>query len=310
MAKIYKDFTQLVGHTPLVEMGKIMEADGLKARLLVKAECFNPGGSVKDRIALAMIEDAEQKGVLTPGATIIEPTSGNTGIGLAWIASLKGYKLILTMPETMSAERRKLLAALGAKIELTPGKDGMKGSIRKAEELRDSTPGAVILSQFDNPANPRAHKLTTAEEIWEDADGEVDILVAGVGTGGTLCGTAAGLKAHNPAIKAVAVEPADSPVLSGGEPGPHPLQGIGAGFIPGNYDARVVDEVVTVKGPDAITAARRLAKTEGLLAGISSGAALHAAIELAKRPENAGKTIVAVLPDTGERYLSTTLFAD
>lgn len=299
MAKIYKDFTQLVGHTPLVEMGKIMEADGLKARLLVKAECFNPGGSVKDRIALAMIEDAEQKGVLTPGATIIEPTSGNTGIGLAWIASLKGYKLILTMPETMSAERRKLLAALGAKIELTPGKDGMKGSIRKAEELRDSTPGAVILSQFDNPANPRAHKFTTAEEIWQDTDGEVDILVAGVGTGGTLCGTVAGLKAHNPAIKAVAVEPADSPVLSGGEPGPHPLQGIGAGFIPGNYDARVVDEVVTVTGPDAITAARRLAKTEGLLAGISSGAALHAAIEVAKRPENAGKIIVAVLPDTG-----------
>ncbi len=310
MAKIYKDFTQLVGRTPLVEMGKIMAADGLKARVLVKAECFNPGGSVKDRIALAMIEDAEQRGLLAPGATIIEPTSGNTGIGLAWIASLKGYKLILTMPETMSAERRKLLAALGAKIELTPGKDGMKGAIRRAEELRDATPGAIILSQFDNPANPRAHRLTTAEEIWADTDGEVDIFVAGVGTGGTLSGTAAGLKAHNPAIKAVAVEPKDSPVLSGGKPGPHTLQGIGAGFVPGNYDADVVDEIITVAGPDAVAAARRLAQTEGLLAGFSSGAALHAAIELAKRPENAGKTIVAVLPDTGERYLSTTLFAD
>lgn len=307
---IYKNFTELIGSTPLVEIGKIMAEEDLKARVLVKAECFNPGGSVKDRVALSMIEDAEQSGRLTPGATIIEPTSGNTGVGLAWIGSLKGYRVILTMPETMSAERRKLLAALGATIELTPGKDGMKGSIRRAEELRDATPGAIILSQFDNPANPRAHQLTTAEEIWNDTDGEVDILVAGVGTGGTLCGTAAGLKIYKPDLKAVAVEPTDSPVLSGGKPGPHPLQGIGAGFVPGNYDADVVDEVITVTGPEAIAAARRLAKTEGLLAGISSGAALHAAIELAKRPDNAGKTIVAVLPDTGERYLSTDLFAD
>lgn len=307
---IYKNFTELIGSTPLVEIGKIMAEKGLKARVLVKAECFNPGGSVKDRVALSMIEDAEQSGRLTPGATIIEPTSGNTGVGLAWIGSLKGYRVILTMPETMSAERRKLLAALGATIELTPGKDGMKGSIRRAEELRDATPGAIILSQFDNPANPRAHQLTTAEEIWNDTDGKVDILVAGVGTGGTLCGTAAGLKTYKPDLKAVAVEPADSPVLSGGKPGPHPLQGIGAGFVPGNYNADIVDEVITVTGPEAIAAARRLAKTEGLLAGISSGAALHAAIELAKRPDNAGKTIVAVLPDTGERYLSTDLFAD
>lgn len=307
---IYKDFTELIGRTPLVEIGKIMAEEHLKARVLVKAECFNPGGSVKDRVALSMIEDAERSGRLTPGATIIEPTSGNTGVGLAWIGSLKGYRVILTMPETMSAERRKLLGALGATIELTPGKEGMKGSIRRAEELRDATPGAIILSQFDNPSNPRAHQLTTAEEIWTDTDGEVDIFVAGVGTGGTLCGTAAGLKAYKPELKAVAVEPADSPVLSGGKPGPHPLQGIGAGFVPGNYDADVVDEVITVTGPEAIAAARRLAKTEGLLAGISSGAALHAAIELAKRSENAGKTIVAVLPDTGERYLSTDLFAD
>ena len=310
MANIYKDFTELIGRTPLVEIGKIMSEEGLKARVLVKAECFNPGGSVKDRVALSMIEDAERNGRLIPGATIIEPTSGNTGVGLAWIGSLKGYRVILTMPETMSAERRKLLAALGATIELTPGKDGMNGSIRRAEEIRAATPGAIILSQFDNPANPRAHQLTTAEEIWADTDGEVDILVAGVGTGGTLCGTAAGLKDHKPSLKAVAVEPADSPVLSGGKPGAHTLQGIGAGFVPGNYDADVVDEVITVTGPEAIAAARRLAKTEGLLAGISSGAALHAAIELAKRAENAGKTIVAVLPDTGERYLSTGLFAD
>ena len=310
MARIYQNLTELVGHTPLVEVNKIMAAEQTVARLLVKAECFNPGGSVKDRIALSMIEDAEQSGHLTPGATIIEPTSGNTGIGLAWIASLKGYKLILTMPETMSAERRKLLSALGATIELTPGSEGMKGSIRRAQELRDATPGAIILSQFDNPANPRAHLTTTAREIWDDTDGQVDILVAGVGTGGTLCGTAAGLKAHKPSIKAVAVEPSDSPVLSGGKPGPHPLQGIGAGFVPANYDPALVDEIITVTGPEAIAAARLLARTEGLLAGISSGAALHAAITLAKRPENAGKTIVAILPDTGERYLSTTLFAD
>lgn len=310
MAKIYKNLTELVGHTPLVEVNKIMEAEQTSARLLVKAECFNPGGSVKDRIALSMIEDAERGGRLTPGATIIEPTSGNTGIGLAWIASLKGYKLILTMPETMSAERRKLLSALGATIELTPGSEGMKGSIRRAQELRDATPGAIILSQFDNSANPRAHLTTTAREIWDDTDGQVDILVAGVGTGGTLCGTAAGLKAQKPSIKAVAVEPSDSPVLSGGKPGPHPLQGIGAGFVPANYDPALVDEIITVTGPEAIAASRLLARTEGLLAGISSGAALHAAITLAKRPENAGKTIVTILPDTGERYLSTTLFAD
>ena len=279
----------------------------LKARLLAKVESFNPGGSMKDRAALSMIEDAEKKGLLSPGSLIIEPTSGNTGVGLAWIASLKGYKVVLTMPDTMSIERQNLLKALGAEIVLTPGAEGMAGAIRRAEQLRDKNPGSIIIGQFDNPANPAAHYSTTAQEIWRDTYGTVDIFVAGVGTGGTLCGTAKGLKNRNPQIQAIAVEPAESPIISGGEAGPHKIQGIGANFIPKNFDRSVVDEVVTVKGDDAIETARLLAKREGILVGISSGAALHAAIMMAQRPENAGKTIVALLPDTGERYLSTEL---
>ncbi|MDE6039901.1 MAG: cysteine synthase A, partial [Paramuribaculum sp.] len=281
----------------------------LKARVLVKIESFNPGGSVKDRIALAMINDAEQSGALRPGGMIIEPTSGNTGIGLAWVSSVKNYQLVLTMPDTMSVERMNLLKALGARLVLTPGSEGMKGAIRRAEELRDENPGAIILQQFANPANPAMHERTTAEEIWRDTDGRVDIFVAGVGTGGTLCGTARGLKRHNPALKAVAVEPSDSAVLSGHPAGPHKIQGIGAGFVPGNYDPEVVDQIMTVTSDDAIRASRLAARSEGLLVGISSGAALHAAIELARLPENEGKTIVAILPDTGERYLSTLLYA-
>lgn len=308
MAKIYSQLTDLIGNTPLLEVKKIEKAEDLKARLLVKIESFNPGGSVKDRVAAAMIEDAEKSGSLAPGATIIEPTSGNTGIGLAWVATVKGYKLILTMPDTMSVERRKLLQALGAQLVLTPGAEGMSGAIKKAEEIRDNTPGSVILQQFDNPANPAAHVKSTGEEIWRDTDGEVDVFVAGVGTGGTISGTARALKSHNPAIEAVAVEPAASPVLSGGKPGPHKIQGIGAGFIPKNYDSSVVDKVMTVENDDAFAGARLLAKEEGLLAGISAGAALYAAIQLAKQPEYAGKTIVALLPDTGDRYLSTPLF--
>ena len=309
MEKIYRSLTELIGHTPLLEITHIEQEERLSARVLVKLESFNPGGSVKDRAALSLIETAERDGRLRPGSLIIEPTSGNTGIGLAWIAAVKGYTLVLTMPETMSLERRKLLQALGARLVLTPGSEGMAGAIRKAEELRDATPGAFIPQQFENPANPAAHVHTTAEEIWADTDGKVDIFVASVGTGGTLSGTARGLKARRPDLKAVAVEPDASPVLSGGKPGPHKIQGIGAGFVPGNFDRSVVDEIVRVKDDDAIRASRRLAQSEGLLAGISSGAALHAALEIARRPGNEGKTIVALLPDTGERYLSTQLYA-
>ena len=301
--------TDLIGNTPLLEVHNIERAERLAARLIVKLESFNPGGSVKDRIAAAMIDDAERRGTLAPGAVIIEPTSGNTGIGLAWVAAVRGYKLILTMPETMSIERRNLLKALGAVVVLTPGGEGMKGAIRRADELKEQTPGAVILRQFDNPANPAIHRTVTAEEIWRDTDGEVDIVVAGIGTGGTLSGVAEGLKARNPRIQAVAVEPASSPVLSGGRAGVHKIQGIGAGFVPANYNAGVVDEVITVDDNDAVRAARMLARREGLLAGISSGAALHAAIRVARRDENKGKTVVAILPDTGERYLSTVLYA-
>ena len=309
MSKIYNNLTELIGSTPLVEVKNIEKSEGLNARILVKVEAFNPGGSVKDRIALAMIEAAEADGTLKPGFLIIEPTSGNTGIGLAWVASVKGYKLILTMPETMSIERQNLLKALGAKLVLTPGREGMKGAIAKAKQLQTENPGSVILQQFENPANPAAHRRTTGEEIWRDTDGEIDIFVAGVGTGGTLSGTAEALKAHKPSIKAIAVEPATSPVLSGGNPGAHKIQGIGAGFIPKNYHGETVDEVVDVADNDAIRASRLLAEKEGLLVGISSGAAFFAALEEAKKPENADKTIVALLPDTGERYLSTVLYA-
>lgn len=309
MAKIYQNLTELIGNTPLLEIKNIEQAENLKARLFVKIEYFNPGGSVKDRVALSMINEAEKNGTLTPGTTIIEPTSGNTGIGLAWVASVKGYKLILTMPETMSLERQNLLKALGATLVLTPGAEGMKGAIRKANELKEENAGAVILQQFDNPANPAIHEQTTAREIWEDTDGEIDIFVAGVGTGGTISGTASGLKRHNPAIVAVAVEPASSAVLSGGNPGPHKIQGIGAGFVPKNFNPNVVDSIVPVEDNDAIKASRMLAEKEGLLVGISSGAALYAALQLAKKDENEGKTIVALLPDTGERYLSTVLYA-
>ena len=309
MARIHQNLTALVGNTPLLEVSNIEKSEGLKARVIVKLEYFNPGGSVKDRIALAMIEDAEQNGTLKPGAVIIEPTSGNTGIGLAWVASVKGYRLILTMPETMSLERQNLLKALGATLVLTPGSEGMKGAIRRAGELREEHPGSVILQQFENPANAAAHVRTTAEEIWNDTDGRVDFFVAGVGTGGTVSGVAEGLKRHNPKVKAVAVEPVSSPVLSGGQPGPHKIQGIGAGFVPKNYHAETIDQVVLVKDDEAIAASRLLAQKEGLLVGISSGAALHAALELARKTENEGKTIVALLPDTGERYLSTVLYA-
>lgn len=298
---IYKSITDLIGRTPLVEITGI---DGLQARLVVKVEFFNPGGSVKDRIALAMIEDAEARGILKPGATIIEPTSGNTGVGLAWVGVVKGYKVILAMPDTMSVERRNLLKAYGAQLELTPGAQGMKGAIARAEELRDSIPGAVILGQFVNPANPAVHTRTTGEEIWNDTEGSVDIFVAGVGTGGTVTGTGRALKAHNPAVKVVAVEPATSPVLSGGNPGPHKIQGIGAGFVPNTYDAQVIDEIITVENEAAFEGARTLSHEHGLLVGISSGAAFSAALGLARLEENKGKTIVALLPDTGERYLS------
>ena len=302
---IYKNITELIGGTPLVEISGV---EGQKARIAVKLEKSNPGGSVKDRIALAMIEDAEAKGVLKPGATIIEPTSGNTGVGLAWVGVAKGYRTILTMPETMSVERRNLLKAYGAELVLTPGAEGMKGAISKAEELRDATPGAVILGQFVNPANPAVHERTTGEEIWKDTDGEVSIFVAGVGTGGTVSGAGRTLKRHNPSVKVYAVEPATSPVLSGGAPGKHGIQGIGPGFVPQTYDEGTVNKVLTVSTEEAFESARFLSRKKGILVGISSGAAFHAAAELSRLPENEGKLIVAVLPDTGERYLSTALF--
>ena len=309
MEKIAAKLTDLIGNTPLLELTNYNKSKKLKARIVAKLEYFNPAGSVKDRIALAMIQDAESKGLLAPGATIIEPTSGNTGVGLAFVSSAKGYKLILTMPETMSVERRNLLKALGAELVLTPGTEGMKGAIAKAEELRNEIPGSVILQQFENPANPAIHARTTGPEIWKDTDGKVDIFVAGVGTGGTISGVGAALKRYNPAIKIVAVEPAESPVLSGGAAGPHKIQGIGAGFIPKTYNPEVVDEVMPVAGNDAIRTSRELAKKEGLLVGISSGAAVYAATQLAQLPGNEDKLIVALLPDTGERYLSTLLYA-
>ncbi|MCI6559425.1 MAG: cysteine synthase A [Prevotella sp.] len=303
-----QNLLELVGNTPLVQLGKLSKVHGLATAVTVKVEYFNPAGSVKDRIALAMIEDAEQKGLLKPGATIIEPTSGNTGVGLALVSAIKGYKLILTMPETMSVERRNLVKAYGAEVRLTSGAEGMPGAIREAERLRDSIPGAVILQQFENAANPARHFLTTGEEIWRQTEGQIDIFVAGVGTGGTISGAGKRLKEHNPNVRIVAVEPASSPVLNGGKSGPHKIQGIGAGFVPANYDKDVVDEVIDVENDDAIRTSRQLAQTEGLLVGISSGAAAFAALELAKRPENKGKRIVALLPDTGERYLSTVLY--
>lgn len=309
MEKIAKKLTDLIGNTPLLELSNYNQSKQLPARLIAKLEYFNPGGSVKDRIALAMIEDAEAKGLLRPGGVIIEPTSGNTGVGLALVSSAKGYKLILTMPETMSMERRKLLKALGAELVLTPGAEGMKGAIAKAQQLQQEIEGSLILQQFENPANPAAHVRTTGQEIWRDTDGKVDIFVAGVGTGGTISGVGAVLKQHNPNVKVVAVEPAESPVLSGGAPGSHKIQGIGAGFIPGIYNSDVVDEVMQVPGDKAILTSRELAKNEGLLVGISSGAAVYAATQLALLPENKGKLIVALLPDTGERYLSTLLYA-
>lgn len=309
MATIKRQLTELIGETPLLELARLGRKHQAQAQIVAKLESFNPGGSVKDRIALAMIEDAERKGLLKPGAVIIEPTSGNTGIGLAWIASVKGYRTLLTMPETMSKERQNLLKALGAQLVLTDGTKGMAGAIEKAEELRAQIPGALILGQFTNPANPAAHARTTAEEIWQATDGQVDIFVAGVGTGGTVSGVAEGLKRHNPHIQVVAVEPDASPVLSGGKPGPHKIQGIGAGFVPQTYHAEQVDRILRVTDDDALRTGRELAQTEGLLAGISSGAATYAALQLATLPENKGKRIVVLLPDTGERYLSTALYA-
>lgn len=304
MARIYQQLTELIGNTPLLKLNRLSEKYHTKASILAKLEYFNPGGSVKDRIALAMIEDAEQKGLLQPGATLIEPTSGNTGVGMAWIAAIKGYKTILTMPETMSVERRMLLKAMGAQLVLTPGSEGMNGAIRKANELQQEIPGAIILKQFENPANPAAHIRTTAEEIWKDTDGKIDVFIAGVGTGGTLSGVGKGLKAHNPQIEIIAVEPDASAVLSGGKAGSHRIQGIGAGFIPKTYDTDIADRIIRVKDEDALHMEKELAATEGLLAGISSGAAAYAALQLASDADYAGKNIIALLPDTGERYLS------
>ena len=309
MSKIAKQLTALVGNTPLLELNKYSEAKGLATPVIAKVEFFNPGGSVKDRIALAMIENAEANGVLKPGATIIEPTSGNTGVGLALVSAVKGYHLILTMPETMSVERRNLVKAYGAEVRLTPGKDGMKGAIAAAEALRDSIPGSIILQQFENAANPAIHYATTGPEIWRATDGKVDIFVAGVGTGGTVSGTGKFLKEQNPNVKVIAVEPKSSAVLNGQPSGPHKIQGIGAGFVPKTYNAAIVDEVFDVENDDAIRTGRQLAQQEGLLVGISSGAAAFAAAEIAKRPANKGKTIGVLLPDTGERYLSTQLYA-
>lgn len=308
MSKIAKQLTDLVGNTPLLELGAYSATQNVGATIIAKLEYFNPAGSVKDRVALNMILEAEKAGILTPGATIIEPTSGNTGVGLAFVSAVRGYKLILTMPDTMSIERRNLVKAYGATVDLTPGAEGMKGAIARANQLKAEIPGSVILQQFENPANPEVHYKTTAEEIWRDTDGQVDIIVAGAGTGGTISGTGRRLKELNPNIKVVAAEPATSPVLSGGKPGPHKIQGIGAGFVPQTYNASVVDEVVTVENDDAILTSRQLAATQGLLVGISSGASVAAARILAQRPENKGKRIVAVLPDTGERYLSTVLY--
>ena len=308
MARIYKNLLELVGNTPLVEISKIAGARGAVAEVVAKVEYFNPGGSVKDRVALSMIEDAERRGVLTPGATIIEPTSGNTGVGIAWVSRVKGYKAVIVMPETMSRERQLLLKAAGAELVLTEGAKGMKGAIAEAERLRDTTPGAVILGQFVNPANPEVHTRTTAEEIWSDTEGRVDVFVAGVGTGGTVTGVGRALKAKNPDVRIVAVEPESSPVLSGGAPGPHKIQGIGAGFVPDILDREVIDEIIRVSNEDALQTGRDLSASEGLIVGISSGAAAHAALSLASRPEYAGKRIVVLLPDTGERYLSTELY--
>ena len=309
MAKIAKDLTELIGNTPLVYLTNYSTKKALQATVIAKLESFNPAGCVKERIALSMIEAAEKAGILKAGIEIIEPTSGNTGIGLAMVAAIKGYKLTLTMPETMSVERRNLLKAFGANLVLTPGATGMKGAIARALELHEENPASFIPQQFDNPANPEVHKRTTGEEIWRDTDGIVDIFVAGVGTGGTVSGVGEALKAHNPNIKIIAVEPAESPVLSGGNPGPHKIQGIGAGFVPKNYNAAIVDEIIQVSNDNAILTSRQLAQQEGLLVGISSGAATYAATLLAQRPENKGKVIVALLPDTGERYLSTLLYA-
>ncbi|MBO5282312.1 MAG: cysteine synthase A [Lachnospiraceae bacterium] len=311
MAKIYSKATELIGHTPLMRVDNYRKANGIQdADILVKLEYLNPAGSVKDKIALSMVEDAEKKGILKPGATIIEPTSGNTGIGLASVAAAKGYRTILTLPDTMSVERRNLLKAYGAELVLTEGAKGMKGAIARAEELEREIPGAVILGQFDNPANPAAHAATTGPEIWEDTDGRVDIFVAGVGTGGTITGIGTYLKSKNPKVHIVAVEPADSPVLSGGKPGPHKLQGIGAGFVPSILNTQVYDEIFTVTTEQAFTTGREIARKEGILVGITSGAALYAASQLALRPQNKGKTIVALLPDYGDRYLSTAMFTE
>ena len=308
MSKIANSVLELIGSTPLVRLSNLEKLSGGKAEVVAKVESFNPGGSVKDRIAIAMIEAAEKDGRLKPGGVIIEPTSGNTGVGLALASAVKGYQLILTMPETMSIERRRIVQAYGAKVELTPGKDGMKGAIAKAQQLLAEIPGAIILQQFENPANPQAHRLRTAEEIWKDTEGKVDIFVAGVGTGGTLSGTGSRLKELNPNVEIFAVEPASSPVLSGGQSGPHKIQGIGAGFVPANFYREVVSEIIRVKDEDAVATSRLLAAKEGLLSGISSGAAAYAALQVASRPENAGKRIVVLLPDTGERYLSTILY--
>ena len=311
MSRIYTKSTELIGHTPLLKVENYMKSRNItQAQILAKLEYLNPAGSVKDRIALAMVEDAEKKGILKPGSTIIEPTSGNTGIGLASVAAAKGYRTILTLPETMSVERRNLLKAYGAELVLTEGALGMKGAIAKAEELERTIPGSVILGQFDNPANPAAHAATTGPEIWEDTDGKVDIFVAGVGTGGTITGIGTYLKSKNPDIKVVAVEPDDSPVLSGGKPGAHKLQGIGAGFVPSILNVNVYDEIIRITTQEAFTTGREIARKEGILVGITSGAALYAAAQLAKRPENAGKTIVALLPDSGDRYLSTPMFTE
>lgn len=309
MKKIAKKLTDLIGNTPLLELSNYNKNEGVQAHIIAKLESFNPASSVKDRIAFAMIEDAEAKGILKQDSEIVEPTSGNTGIGLAFVAASKGYKLTLTMPETMSIERRNLLKALGANLVLTPGAEGMKGAIAKAEEIKKSNPKAVLLQQFENPANPAIHKKTTAEEIWRDTAGEVDIFIAGVGTGGTISGVGEVLKKYKPAVQVIAVEPKDSPVLSGGNPGPHKIQGIGAGFTPKTYDAKVVDEVIQVSNDEAILTGRKLAREEGLLTGISAGAAVYAATLVAKRPENKEKNIVVILPDTGERYLTTVLYA-